>query len=135
MPVRVFTLAEANELLPAVEQAILVLQDVVRRMGSIEDALGVLDVLGAADERSPEHPDLLGRRAEREDAMRAFNEQLDRIQQLGCVLKDVHAGVADFYGLKDGRLIFYCWRMGEDAIRYWHEIDSGMIGRRPVSEL
>ncbi len=135
MPVRVFTLEEANRLLPEVEEAIRWLQQTVSQIVQAQDRISVLDVLGAAERSSPEHEDLLATRRTLEELLGGYNEKLNEVQRIGCVLKDINHGVVDFYGLKDGRLIFLCWRMGEKAIDYWHEVTTGMMGRRPVSEL
>lgn len=60
---------------------------------------------------------------------------LDYLLELGVIVKDVEKGIIDFYSYYDDREIFLCWRLGEDAIRYWHEIDSGYKDRKPISLL
>ena len=42
------------------------------------------------------------------------------------------AGLVDFYSLREDRPIFLCWRLGEDRITHWHEVDSGFSGRQPI---
>ena len=135
MPVRVFTLEEANQLLPRVEADLRWLHEMVQRIVRTQDAVSVLDLLGAGEPANPEHRDLLQKRLELEEMVGEYNDRLEKLQQIGCVVKDLNHGVVDFYGLKDGRLIFLCWRMGEPSVRFWHEINSGMMGRRPVSDL
>ena len=135
MPVKVFNLEEANRLIPEVEQAIRWLQERVREVIQTQDAISVLDLLGAGEKTNPEHRALLQKRLELEEQAVTYNDRLEELQKVGCVIKDLDHGIVDFYGLKDGRLIFLCWRMGESAISFWHEIDAGMVGRRPVSEL
>jgi hypothetical protein len=44
----------------------------------------------------------------------------------------VSTGLVDFRTMRDGRAVYLCWRLGEDAIRYWHELDAGFAGRRPL---
>jgi len=48
------------------------------------------------------------------------------------VFKGFEAGLVDFYSLRDDRPIFLCWRLGEDHIGHWHEIESGFAGRQPI---
>jgi hypothetical protein len=52
------------------------------------------------------------------------------IQSLGAVVKDTSKGLLDFYGRLDGRLVWLCWRFGEDRLGYYHELDTGFAGRR-----
>jgi len=135
MPLKVFSLDEANSLLPQVRRGVNKLQESIGEIVRTQDALSVLEVLGGSDPAKPEHAEFLKKRAELESMAAAYNSRIDELQALGCVLKDLNHGVVDFYGLKDGRLIFLCWRMDEPSIGYWHEIDAGMAGRRPVGEL
>lgn len=60
-------------------------------------------------------------------------EQLVReIQATGAILKDINTGLIDFLSRKDGRDVYLCWKYGEDDIGFWHEIDGGFGGRRPL---
>ena len=135
MPVKVFTLEEANRLLPTVQEEIRWLQGAVQEIVRTQDALAVLQVVGGEEEKSPEHGELQGKKTALESLVNEYNERLEAFQTLGVVMKDLNHGIVDFYGLKDGRLIFLCWRMGEKAVCFWHEINAGMVGRRPVTEL
>jgi hypothetical protein len=66
-------------------------------------------------------------------------ERLDtlihKVQETGVLLKDLNIGLLDFPYLKDGREIYLCWKYGEDAIAYWHEIEAGYAGRQPIETL
>jgi hypothetical protein len=55
--------------------------------------------------------------------------QLQRIQGMGVLIKDLDRGLVDFPHLRDGREVFLCWELGEDDIEFWHELDSGYAGR------
>jgi len=55
-----------------------------------------------------------------------------RIQDLGAQIKDLNTGLLDFSALKDGREIYLCWKYGEDALTYWHEVDEGFAGRHLI---
>jgi hypothetical protein len=41
----------------------------------------------------------------------------------------------DFPAERDGRPVYLCWRLGEPSVQFWHEIDAGFVGRRPLEEL
>ena len=60
---------------------------------------------------------------------------MDELHEIGCELKDYQMGLIDFTGRHQGRDICLCWKLGESAIAYWHETDSGFAGRKPVSML
>jgi len=50
-------------------------------------------------------------------------------------LRDIETGLVDFPALVNGRQVCLCWRFGEDAVDWWHELDSGFAGRKPLIEL
>jgi hypothetical protein len=57
---------------------------------------------------------------------------LAAVQEAGVVVRDIDNGLVDFPALLDGREIYLCWRLGEDAVGFWHELDSGFAGRQPL---
>jgi hypothetical protein len=58
-----------------------------------------------------------------------------RIDALGLTLRDIERGLVDFPALVSGRQVWLCWRFGEQAIGWWHDLDTGFDGRRPLAEL
>ncbi len=64
-----------------------------------------------------------------------FFSGIEKMEDMGCVVKDYEAGIIDFYSRFEGRDIFLCWRIGEPSIGYWHEIGEGYAGRKPIFEL
>ena len=58
-----------------------------------------------------------------------------RIDQLGLSLRDIESGLVDFPALVSGRQVWLCWRRGEAQIGWWHDLDTGFSGRRPLAEL
>jgi hypothetical protein len=50
-------------------------------------------------------------------------------------LRDIETGLVDFPALVNGRQVCLCWRLGEDDIAWWHELDAGFGGRKPLIEL
>ncbi len=57
---------------------------------------------------------------------------IERVRELGVVLKDLDMGLLDFPHERDGRVVFLCWRPPEERIEYWHEINAGYAGRQPI---
>jgi hypothetical protein len=66
-----------------------------------------------------------------EEGIRATAEALARA---GVVVKDLDAGLIDFPAERDGRPVFLCWRLGEDEVRFWHGLEEGFAGRKPLRE-
>ena len=58
-----------------------------------------------------------------------------RIDALGLTLRDIEKGLVDFPALVSGRQVWLCWRLGETSIGWWHGLDTGFDGRRPLAEL
>ena len=58
-----------------------------------------------------------------------------RIDGLGITLRDIESGLIDFPALASGRQIWLCWRLGEDDIEWWHELDEGFSERRLLIDL
>ena len=87
----------------------------------------------------PADPDVEGREKyrellrERDDVQVSLQEDIERIGALGVVLKDYVQGLVDFYGRVDGRLVFLCWQRGEPSVRFYHALESGFAGRRPLA--
>jgi hypothetical protein len=57
---------------------------------------------------------------------------LDELHAFGCELKDPDIGLIDFLALRNGREVYLCWHLGEDRIRFWHDLDAGFVGRQPL---
>jgi hypothetical protein len=54
------------------------------------------------------------------------------IQALGAIVKDLELGLVDFPSLREGEEVLLCWRVGEDELGFWHPVDEGFSGRRPL---
>ena len=56
----------------------------------------------------------------------------EEITALGVQVKDLDEGIVDFPALREGETVLLCWRLGEDEIAYWHRVEDGFAGRRPL---
>jgi hypothetical protein len=70
--------------------------------------------------------------AEVERHARELASAVDDIVELGVEVKDLDEGLVDFPALRRGETVLLCWRLGEDDIRYWHTVQDGFAGRRPL---
>jgi hypothetical protein len=73
--------------------------------------------------------------AEIDDEARELARLVDAIAEHGAQVKDVDDGLIDFPALRDGETVLLCWLLGEDEIRYWHPVEEGFAGRRPLDGL
>jgi hypothetical protein len=119
------TLAEIRPLLEA-------LRDDARRLQRSRDELARL-------RRSNGAPGAAAAADQREQELRGLAERIRdavaRLDSLDVQLRDVETGLIDFPALVSGRPIWLCWRFGEDEIGWWHEVNVGFAGRRPLIEL
>ena len=57
---------------------------------------------------------------------------LHEIEQMGVIVQDINDGIFDFPHLREDREVLLCWKRGEKTIEYWHEVNAGFKGRRPL---
>ena len=127
---KLFTLAEAERTLPLVRR---IVQDLTAEYPVWRAAVAKFELLtGGARSDWGETGELLAARDTVTYHADRINRYLQELEGVGCVFKGFEAGLVDFYSLRDDRPIFLCWRLGEDRIAYWHEIDSGFAGRQPI---
>lgn len=135
MTVKVFTLEQANRVLPVVEGSIRFIRAKAQEVIRTQDRLTVLALIGGDKPGSPEHGELEKKDRELKELVSAYNKRLEDLAGIGCVVKDLNHGLVDFYTRNGDRLVFLCWRLGEKIISHWHELEGGFSGRRPVGEL
>lgn len=61
-----------------------------------------------------------------------MEELITILNKTGCILKDVNVGLIDFPHIKDGKEVYLCWKLGEKRVAFWHEIEAGFAGRKPI---
>ena len=59
---------------------------------------------------------------------------IQQIKEMGVLIKDVDKGLCDFPYMRQGRIVYLCWQLGEESIEYWHDIETGFGGREPLDE-
>lgn len=127
MKARYFTLDEARAALPQVKMLMEQIQSARREILRLRpDALPVIQQAALNGGNK-----VLGELAAHVVRLEAG---VKGIMALGVVVKDIDAGLVDFIGVRNDREVYLCWRYGEDEIGYWHELNAGVAGRRPVDE-
>jgi hypothetical protein len=61
-----------------------------------------------------------------------YNDLMRKIEDMGCEVKGIREGLVDFPSLRDGREVYLCWRMPEKEILFWHDLNAGFTGRKPI---
>ena len=130
---RVFTLEEANALVPSLQVEFgrlarlrAELAPLIESMGGPEVSVGILE-RGVRPEA--------GREADGERLKHLAAEivaAVGRIDGLGCVVKDLDAGLVDFLSVRGEQPVYLCWQFGEPAVAHWHPVDEGFAGRQPI---
>jgi hypothetical protein len=131
---RLFTLAEAEAALPSIRDHLERFQEKYRHFEAVEKDLDVLRLVSASggEEKNPDLNALARKERQRAAAMDELRLIQQGLLEIGCVPKSIQEGLVDFFALKEGRLVFLCWKMGEEHILAWHTLEGGFAGRRPI---
>jgi hypothetical protein len=129
---RYFTLDEANE---ALEELRPLAEQMVDRRRELVEAQARRASLGAqvgtnGGDLTPS--DFAEADEQLEAAASELAQCIERIQSAGVLIKDLDQGLLDFPALRDGEEILLCWHVGEEQIRFWHGVDEGFAGRKPL---
>jgi hypothetical protein len=118
-----FTLSEATAALQIIRPCMAEIQAI--RKGIVADRPGLWPELArAAGNGGSPRLRKLAREFERLDHL------VHEILATGAEIKDLSMGLLDFRARRGGRDVYLCWKHGEDAISFWHEIDAGFAGRQ-----
>ena len=127
MDERIFTRAEATSLLPH-------LRTILGKLGQEWEHIRKLnpEIQKARDAAPHDGYSKFG--VEYVKAVSQLTSYIYQIKELGVLLKDAEKGLCDFPYIKDGRMVYLCWQLGEDSIQYWHDIETGFAGREPLDD-
>jgi hypothetical protein len=124
---KLYSVAEANALLPEITDLLRALQQQVAALAEIETELKEHRKLIQSNGHGAE-TDGLGAQAHK--LQERVRTGLERLHDLDIELKDLQMGLIDFYHEREGRLGYLCWRLGEPEVLFWHDLDTGFAGRQ-----
>ena len=129
---RIFTVDEANRTLPLVSK---IVADLVREHQQWEDKVREFELATVGS--SPEKPDAIAEllQFEAQRLAKDIEGYIAELNDLGVICKGMDTGLVDFRGQIDGREVYYCWKLGEPSVMFWHEIDAGFVGRQRLHPL
>ncbi len=124
---KLFTVAEANALLPAVREILKKIQDARKKLASYRSQAKV-----AADQ-AEQGGGGFGGGLRYANLLIELTSQTSELELLGVQLKDFERGLVDFPSLREGRVVLLCWQIGEgDEVEWWHNVEDGFAGRTPI---
>ena len=127
---RYFTVQEAQNILPKTRKLVMELQE-------LQQALELLDTVEIeVDEDYAENGQFVTQFNKSFHKLSyKFYDKLQQLEYSGVMLKDLEQGLVDFYARFEDREIFLCWKLGENRVIHWHEIEEGFLGRRKIMDL
>lgn len=123
---RIFTLDEANAMIPQLRKKLARLQSLYVRVGEMREA-------AKAAASASEFGGGMEGGSGYVRSLYEIGKITTEIHESGVQLKDYDRGLIDFPTMRGGRLVLLCWQLGEgDEIEWWHDVDAGFAGRRPL---
>lgn len=130
MVLKSFTLDQANRTLPLVRR---IVADIVEEYGRWKDCVFRYELVAAGSRAARgETEEQVALRGKVDESARRINGFMEELSRIGCVFKGFEDGLVDFPARMNGRDVFLCWKLGEESIEYWHEIDAGFAGRQEI---
>ncbi|MGH9737692.1 MAG: DUF2203 domain-containing protein [Candidatus Acidiferrales bacterium] len=128
-----FSLAEAESLRMQLEPLLIEAIEARRKIEDVDEKLGELaERIQRSGGMLVPYEQAAKWRREHNHFADAIRNAVERIHATGCVVKDIEVGLLDFPSRVNGREVFLCWRLGEDRIRFYHGMDEGFSGRKPI---
>ena len=124
---RLYTVAEANAILPRVRQLVQTMlaarEEVLHLQPQLWPAIQAAVFNGGSKTASE---------ATRQIVM--IQEVLRTLQSLNILVKDLNTGLVDFPAERAGQLVLLCWLYDEPSVQFWHDVDTGFAGRQPIDD-
>lgn len=130
--VKVFTVQEANQMIPHLTDVIVGLQEKRKHILALEVEIDAIELVADKDD-SGSSPALSRKVDEYTKSVSAFYALMEEIHGKGCFLKDLDLGLVDFYGKHNDKVIYLCWKLGEKQVGHWHEVGKGFASREPLA--
>ncbi len=128
---RIFTLDEATALLPRLRE---ILMEMRKKKPAVDELRH--DILAMTRKATGNghlvSQDVRDKQKTAQTLIERLNELGAQLNELGCEVKGIDEGLIDFPSEREGRTVYLCWKLGEDAITHWHELDTGFGGRQAL---
>jgi hypothetical protein len=132
---KIYTVESVDALIPDLEKRFQRLDEIRERLRRAKVKSDALEMIWGDQVHKKDNPD----HQEYEHHLEALKELEEEFQKVsasfgeyGATVKGLEPGLLDFYGVRDGILVFLCWKRGETKCEYWHHVDAGFAGRQKV---
>ena len=133
---RHFTLTEAERTRSEVEPMLIDAMEGRRAMAEVEENLaGVARRIGMMGGSLVTQSEVSELRTKHTQIGMQVQRMLENIHATGCLVKDLDTGLLDFPAILNDEEVLLCWKLGEDRIRFYHGINEGFAGRKPLDPL
>jgi hypothetical protein len=132
VPARYFTVEQANEALREVRPLTEELVEHRRALLELQELQSSLNQRIAGNGGNVEPRELQDVQERLDEEVAGIARCLARIHEAGGLVKDLDAGLVDFPARREGVEVLLCWRLGEEEVGYWHGLEEGFSGRKPL---
>ena len=126
---KIFTVEQANRMLPLVRR---IVRDIVEAHARWSGAVRSYEAAATFTRADSPSNQLATLEAEVKRLAAEIEGYLAELRELGVEFKGFEQGLVDFPGERDGRVVYLCWKLDEDEVRFWHELADGYAGRQPL---
>ena len=132
MEERHFSIEEANEALDEVRPLTEELVGHRRALVKLQERQAAVTTRIAGNGGNVEPHELEDVQERLDEEVAGIARCVARIHEVGALVKDLDVGLVDFPAMRDGEEILLCWRLGEAEVGFWHGLDEGFSGRKPL---
>lgn len=127
---KIFNIEEARKTLPLVSQ---ITKDIVSlETGRQKKAERYKELAAQEQLTTAEGEDMARLEADISNLRSLMLTHIEELEDLGCFLKSSQDGLVDWYAEVEGRIVYLCWKLGEDDILFYHDLESGFVGRKKI---
>ena len=130
---KLFTMEQANAMLPLVRAIVQDLSDLSRDVVERRERIWMIRDERNRESTDPYSEELIQIEEDLDKDSRRLQEYVDELQQLGVEAKNGPEGLVDFPAMIDGRVVYLCWKLGEPEVLFWHELNAGFEGRQALT--
>ncbi|HXB20078.1 MAG TPA: DUF2203 domain-containing protein, partial [Candidatus Solibacter sp.] len=132
---KTFTLEEAHRLLPVLKSLLKRAMEGKQVIEQVEKELQELNHrILLSGGLFVDVAKVARRRAERDKALQNTKDAMAEVEAIGVQVKDLDIGLLDFPCVVEDQIVLLCWKFGEDKIEFWHGMEEGFKGRKPIDE-
>jgi len=126
---RFYTISEANAVIPEIRKQVL-------KIMKLNKVLEMLESIEVIQQDDHEHLLTVAKMNKHYHKLcYDFHREIESLAKKGALLRDVDVGLVDLYSLYNGKEIMLCWKIDEERIQHWHELEDEFTDRRHVKEL